>query len=185
MPTPSSPPRLPAAALSLDRFQIHAGAGQGPAVSGPRGDPRADDAGADRDSARDRLRRRRADADQLQSRRRRRLAPIRGRRRRRQGQGCRFGAWRPRERRRRRQLLAQPRFTARVAVGAERGDGHALLRCASGDNVSLDLGGSYSLSRRIALTGGVRYQIERDRISALSDDRRDSQAVYIGTAFKF
>ena len=43
----------------------------------------------------------------------------------------------------------------------------------------------YSLSRRIALTGGVRYNIERDRLSALQDDRRDSQAVYVGTAFKF
>jgi hypothetical protein len=31
----------------------------------------------------------------------------------------------------------------------------------------------------------VRYQIERDRMSALQDERRDSQAVYIGTAFKF
>ena len=77
------------------------------------------------------------------------------------------------------------RFTARAAVGAERGDGHALPALRKGDNVSLDLGGSYSLSRRIAVTGGVRYQIERDRISALNDDRRDSQAVYIGTAFKF
>ena len=77
------------------------------------------------------------------------------------------------------------RFTARAAVGAERGDGHALPALRKGDNVSLDLGGSYSLSRQIAVTGGVRYQIERDRISALNDDRRDSQAVYIGTAFKF
>ena len=51
--------------------------------------------------------------------------------------------------------------------------------------VSLDVGGSYSLSRHIALTGGVRYKIERDRLSALQDDRRDSQAVYVGTAFKF
>jgi len=31
----------------------------------------------------------------------------------------------------------------------------------------------------------VRYNIERDRLAALQDDRRDSQAVYIGTAFKF
>ena len=53
------------------------------------------------------------------------------------------------------------------------------------DNVSLDVGSSYSLSRHIALTGGVRYNIERDRLSALQDVRRDSQAVYVGTAFKF
>jgi hypothetical protein len=77
------------------------------------------------------------------------------------------------------------RFTGRVAVGAERSEGHPLAALRKGDNVSLDVGGSYDLSRRIALTGGVRYNIERDRASALQDDRRDSQAVYVGTAFKF
>ena len=49
----------------------------------------------------------------------------------------------------------------------------------------IDAGATYSLSRRIALTGGVRYNIERERLSALQDQRRDSQAVYVGTAFKF
>lgn len=77
------------------------------------------------------------------------------------------------------------RFTGRVAVGAERSDGHALPALRRGDNYSLDVGGSYALSRRIAVTGGVRYNIERDRLSTLTDDRRDSQAVYVGTAFKF
>jgi hypothetical protein len=77
------------------------------------------------------------------------------------------------------------RFTGRLALGAERTEGHPLAALRKGDNVSLDVGGSYSLSRHIALTGGVRYQVERDRLSALKDDRRDSQAVYVGTAFKF
>jgi hypothetical protein len=78
------------------------------------------------------------------------------------------------------------RFTGRVAVGADRAEGRPLAALRRGDNYSLDVGGSYSLSRRIALTGGVRYEIDRDKQqSALKDDRRDSQAVYIGTAFKF
>jgi len=77
------------------------------------------------------------------------------------------------------------RFTGRVAVGADRADGHPLPALRRGDNYSVDVGGSYSLSRRIALTGGVRYNVERDRLSTLQDDRRDSQAVYVGTAFKF
>jgi len=78
------------------------------------------------------------------------------------------------------------RFTGRVAVGADRAEGRPLAALRRGDNYSLDVGGSYSLSRRIALTGGVRYEIDRDKAqSALKDDRRDSQAVYIGTAFKF
>jgi len=77
------------------------------------------------------------------------------------------------------------RFTGRVAVGADKSDGHALPALRRGDTYSLDVGGSYSLSHRVAVTGGVRYNIERDRLSALQDDRRDSQAVYVGTAFKF
>jgi hypothetical protein len=77
------------------------------------------------------------------------------------------------------------RLTTRVAVGADRSDGQPLPALRKGDNVSLDVGGSYDISRRIALTGGVRYNIERDRMSALQDARRDSQAVYVGTAFKF
>ena len=77
------------------------------------------------------------------------------------------------------------KFTGRVAVGAERGDKDALAALRRGDNYSLDVGGSYSVSKRIAVTGGVRYNVEKDRLSAITDDRRDSQAVYVGTAFKF
>ena len=57
------------------------------------------------------------------------------------------------------------RFTGRVAVDADRGDGTQLAALARKDNVALDLGGAYSLSRSIALTGGVRYKIEHDRLS--------------------
>ena len=77
------------------------------------------------------------------------------------------------------------RFTGRVAVGADRGDGRALTPLRKADNYSLDVGGAYSLTRNIAVTGGVRYRIDHERLSALKDDRRDSQAVYVGTAFKF
>ena len=77
------------------------------------------------------------------------------------------------------------RLSTRVAVGADRVSGNPLPALRRGDNVSLDAGASFSLSRQIALTGGVRYNIERDRLSALQDQRRDSQAVYVGTAFKF
>jgi hypothetical protein len=78
------------------------------------------------------------------------------------------------------------RLTGRVAVGADRTEGRPLAALRKGDNYSVDVGGSFSLSRRLALTGGVRYEmLDRDRLTALKDDRRDSQAVYIGTAFKF
>jgi hypothetical protein len=75
------------------------------------------------------------------------------------------------------------RFTGRVAVGAERDERVPALR--ERENYSLDVGGEYSISRRIAVTGGVRYNVERDRNAVVQDNRRDSQAVYVGTAFKF
>jgi hypothetical protein len=50
---------------------------------------------------------------------------------------------------------------------------------------SVDLGGAYELTRNLAVSGGLRYQVRKDRLLNLSDDRRDSQAVYIGTALKF
>ena len=76
-------------------------------------------------------------------------------------------------------------FTGRVQVGADRADGRAPRLIANDENYSLDVGGSYKLGRDVELTGGVRYKIERDRLAPLSDTRRDSQAVYVGTAFKF
>jgi hypothetical protein len=77
------------------------------------------------------------------------------------------------------------KLTGRLAVGADRDDGRAVPALRNPDNYSLDLGGAYSLTKRIALTGGVRYSIDRDRDTTLRDNRRDSQAVYVGTAFKF
>ena len=77
------------------------------------------------------------------------------------------------------------RFTGRVALDADRGDGTQVPALARKDNVAVDVGAAYSLTRNIALTGGVRYKVERERLSALADQRRDSQAVYVGTAFKF
>ena len=77
-----------------------------------------------------------------------------------------------------------PRFTGRVAVSADRSEGRSAPALREPDNYAVDVGGSYALTRRLSVTGGVRYKIERDRL-ALSDDRVDSQAVYVGTAFKF
>jgi hypothetical protein len=76
------------------------------------------------------------------------------------------------------------KFSGRVAVGAERGESR-VAALAEPDRYSVDVGGAYNLSRRIALTGGVRYRVDKDRLSPVADQRRDSQAVYVGTAFKF
>lgn len=78
------------------------------------------------------------------------------------------------------------RLTGRVAVGAERSDNEALEALRRSDNYLVDVGGAYNITRNIAVTGGVRYSIEHDPNRPLADDNRhDSQAVYVGTAFKF
>ncbi len=79
------------------------------------------------------------------------------------------------------------KFSTRLAVGADQatpGTPRALSLGSTG--YTLDVGGSYRLSRNLDLTAGVRYRAsERDRLAPLADNQRDSQAVYIGTAFKF
>lgn len=77
------------------------------------------------------------------------------------------------------------RLTGRVAVGAERRENKALEALRQSDNYSLDVGGAYNITRNIAVTGGVRYRIDTDRRTPTADDRHDSQAVYVGTAFRF
>ncbi|SEJ65115.1 hypothetical protein SAMN05428950_102403 [Sphingomonas sp. OV641] len=78
-----------------------------------------------------------------------------------------------------------PRFTGRVQAGADRALPGAPKLVEDGPSYSLDVGGSYSLTRNIDLTAGMRYKSERERLARFSDDRRDSQAVYVGTAFRF
>ena len=77
------------------------------------------------------------------------------------------------------------RLTGRVAAVAERTDGTQAPALGQDRAYALDVGGAYALTRGIALTGGVRYKVDRERDATLKDERRDSQAVYVGTAFKF
>jgi hypothetical protein len=49
----------------------------------------------------------------------------------------------------------------------------------------VDLGGSYRLTRNLNVPAGVRSTTDRDRLAPLSDSRKDNQAVYVGTQFKF
>lgn len=58
-------------------------------------------------------------------------------------------------------------------------------KLAPDQSYAVDVGGSYRLTRNLDVTAGVRYRSDRDRLARLSDDRRDSQAVYLGTAFRF
>lgn len=50
---------------------------------------------------------------------------------------------------------------------------------------TVDVGGSFRLSKNFDVTAGVRYSQERDRLDPLTDSVQDSQAVYVGTQIKF
>ncbi len=55
---------------------------------------------------------------------------------------------------------------------------------APGETPTVDVVSSYRLTKNLDVTAGVRYKSD-DRIEPLTDTRRDSQAVYVGTAFRF
>ncbi|MBW0143949.1 hypothetical protein [Sphingomicrobium clamense] len=76
-------------------------------------------------------------------------------------------------------------FSGRVAVSGERNPSAAPV-LAPRESYSLDVGGKINISKHIAVTGGVRYRIDQDRVDPdLEDNRRDSQAVYVGTKVRF
>lgn len=77
------------------------------------------------------------------------------------------------------------RASARVTASADRPLAGTPRLIAEPEAYSVDLGGSYSLTRNLAVIASVRYKSDRDRLVRLRDDRRDSQAVYVGTAFRF
>ncbi len=77
------------------------------------------------------------------------------------------------------------RFTARAEAGVARADPTTPRIIAEDESYTVGVGGSYRIARNLDVTGGVRYKIQRDRLEALADQRRDSQAVYVGTAFRF
>jgi hypothetical protein len=78
-------------------------------------------------------------------------------------------------------------FTTRVAVGSDQATPNTPKALAGDSGLSVGMSGSYSLTRNIDVTAGLKFRAsDRDRLgAAASDTRRDSQAVYIGTAFKF
>lgn len=77
------------------------------------------------------------------------------------------------------------KWSTRVQVAADRPVGPVPRAINGNGSVSLDVGGSFRLTRNLDVTAGVRYKSERDRLQNVADTRRDSQAVYVGTAFRF
>jgi hypothetical protein len=77
------------------------------------------------------------------------------------------------------------RFEPRIALEQQGQVGRAPRTLEGAGEQSVDLGGAYRLTRNLNVTAGVRLSQERDRIAPLTDAAQDSQAVYVGTQFKF
>ena len=76
------------------------------------------------------------------------------------------------------------RFAPRIALDEREKTGRS-PRTFDQAEQQVDLGGSYRVTRNLNVTAGVRYSSDRDRLRPLTDGRQDSQAVYVGTQFRF
>jgi hypothetical protein len=83
------------------------------------------------------------------------------------------------------------RASGRISANTDKPLANTPVLIGDKPSYSIDVGGSYALTRNFAVTAGLRYrsETERDRLPHLDDNnsssRRDSQAVYVGTAFRF
>lgn len=80
----------------------------------------------------------------------------------------------------------ESRFAARIG-GEEGGRAVTTARPAEARaDQTLDVAGSYRLTRNLDVTAGLRYSQQEDRLApSRSAAEKDSQAVYIGTQFRF
>lgn len=77
------------------------------------------------------------------------------------------------------------RFQPRIALERDRSVGSAARALDGLGDQSVDLGGAYRVTRNLDVTAGVRLSQDRDRLAPLTDMEEDSQAVYVGTQFRF
>lgn len=77
------------------------------------------------------------------------------------------------------------KFGARLKAATDRPLANAAQLTESMPTYSVDMGGSYALTHNLDVTAGVRYRSDRERLARADDTRRESQAVYVGTAFRF
>lgn len=79
----------------------------------------------------------------------------------------------------------QSRFAARIALDEDARADNAAVSAERLTDQMLDVGGSFSLTRNLDITAGVRYEQDRDLIPVPDLEQQDSQAVYVGTQFRF
>jgi predicted porin len=76
------------------------------------------------------------------------------------------------------------KWSSRLAIATEK-PSSAAPQLGLTESTSVDVGSSYRLTHNFDVTAGVRYKREHELLDQLSDTRRDSQAVYVGTQFRF
>ena len=79
----------------------------------------------------------------------------------------------------------QSRFQTSMNIGKPQIATPSPLGNAAGEDYVVNVGGSFSISKRIDLTAGVRYERQNDIPLSSNDDREDSEAVYVGTKIRF
>ncbi len=77
------------------------------------------------------------------------------------------------------------RFSPRIVIDEKQRIGQAPRTFAGDRQNRVDVGGAYRVTDHLDVTAGVRYAEDRDRLTPLTDGKQDSQAVYVGTQFRF
>lgn len=77
------------------------------------------------------------------------------------------------------------RFSPRVEIDSQKAASATTRAFDDQGSYSLDVGGSYKLSRNLDVTAGIRLKSDRERLGSLTNDQFDSQAVFVGTEFRF
>jgi hypothetical protein len=82
-------------------------------------------------------------------------------------------------------LSASPRLAPDVAMDEAAAPGRSPRTLGTQGDYQVKMGGSYRLIGNLDVTAGLRYASDRDRLRAIADHRQDSQAIYVGTKFRF
>ncbi len=78
-----------------------------------------------------------------------------------------------------------PRLAPDVALNEDATPGRAPRTLGAQGDYQVKMGGSLRLIGNLNVTAGLRYSSDRERLRALTDHRQDSQAIYVGTQFRF
>jgi hypothetical protein len=76
------------------------------------------------------------------------------------------------------------RFAPRIELDEREKTGRSPRTFEQSDQ-TVGVGGSYRVSRNLDVTAGVRMTSDRDRLLPLTDGKQDTQAIYVGTQFRF